>query len=50
VISTFSLNVATTDLNRILNDYDTLIDAFIAQKDNYTVQTILDFVGTAYTH
>jgi hypothetical protein len=46
----FTLDVSTDVQNQIMDDYDTLIDEFIAIKDTYTVQYILDFVGEAYTH
>jgi hypothetical protein len=46
----FQFNVGTTIQNKIMADYDTLVDPFMAQKDDYTAQTILDFIGSKYTH
>jgi len=46
----FSLQVSTTIQDKIMEDYDTLIDDFILQKEEFTVQAILDFIGEAYTH
>lgn len=46
----FALDVSTDVQNQIMDDYDTLIDDFIAIKDTYTVQYILDYIGEAYTN
>ncbi|MDY0276714.1 MAG: InlB B-repeat-containing protein [Acholeplasma sp.] len=46
----FQFNVGTDIQDQIMSDYDMLIDAFIVQKDEHTAQTILDFIGTKYTH
>ena len=47
---TFSFNLSTIIQNKIMDDYDMLIDNFIVQKEEYTTQLIIDFIGTAYTH
>lgn len=46
----FQFNVGTTIQNKIMADYDTLVDPFMSQKDDYTAQTILDYIGSKYTH
>lgn len=46
----FTLNVPDSIQNIIMDDYDNLIDDFIASKDIYTVQLILDYIGDPYTH
>jgi len=46
----FAFNVASTITTQIINDYDRLIDPFNVQKGEYTIQLILDFIGTKYTH
>lgn len=47
---TFGFNVSLTTQNQIMSDYDTLIDPFNAQKEEYSVQNILDYIGVKYTH
>jgi len=47
---TFAFNLSTLIQNQIMDDYDNLIDDFIGQKDLFTTQTIIDFIGSAYIH
>lgn len=44
---TFALNVSSTIQNQIISDYTTLIDPFIARKDEYTIESILAFIGSS---
>jgi len=46
---TFTFNLSTLIQNKIMDDYDYLIDDFIDQKDLFATQTIIDFIGEAYT-
>ena len=46
----FSLDVSSTIQNQIISDYDSLVEPFILQKDEFTVQVIIDFIGSAYGH
>ncbi len=43
------VRVSSTDLDKILTDYETLIPAFIEIKDLVTVDVILEFIGTKIT-
>ncbi|HOI47589.1 MAG TPA: InlB B-repeat-containing protein [Bacilli bacterium] len=47
---TFGFNASTTIQNQIMSDYDTLIDPFNLQKEEFTIQNILDYIGVKYTH
>ena len=47
---TLTSNVSTADLNKLLSDYDTLIDIFMQNKEIVTVDTILAFIGNKITH
>ena len=42
-----SVNLATKHLEKIQNDYGTLIDIFIENKDNVNGETIQDYIGEA---
>lgn len=44
------LNVNNTDFNKMLSDYDTYIEPFIASKEAITSETIVNFIGTMITH
>ena len=44
---TASVILAKTYLNKIRSDYATLIDVFIAHKDDVTGNTIEEFIGDA---
>ncbi len=46
----FTFNVPTTTTSKITSDYATLIDPFNTQKNEYTTQLIIDYIGTLYTH
>jgi uncharacterized repeat protein (TIGR02543 family) len=46
----FAFNVPTTTTSKITSDYSTLINPFNAQKNDYTTQLIIDYIGTVYTH
>ena len=46
---TVSVTVSVTDLDKILSDYDTLIPAFIENKDSITAETIVDCIGDKIT-
>lgn len=43
-INKFLILISTTDQTKIIEDYENLIPIFIAQKDEYTIQMILDFI------
>ena len=47
---TFTFDLSTLVQNKIMDDYDTLIDDFIVQKDDFTTQIIIDFIGSAFIH
>lgn len=40
-----SVGVSATRLNKLKTDYASLVDVFIARKDNVDIDTILDFIG-----
>ena len=42
---TISVLIDNDDVEKILNDYDTLIPIFEQNKDNITVEVILAFIG-----
>ena len=42
---TVSVEVSDADLDKILEDYDTLIPIFIENKDKVTVDTIIAYIG-----
>ena len=42
---TVSVAVNAADLNKIQSDYDTCVDVFILNKDLFTVDNILAFIG-----
>ena len=42
---TVSVGVSDTDLTKLMADYDTLIDAFIANKESITVDAIIAYIG-----
>ena len=42
---TISVKVNNNDLDKILEDYDTLIPVFIANKDKVTADTIIAYIG-----
>lgn len=42
--------ISTPDFEKILLDYDTKIEPFIATKENITSETIVDFIGSKITH
>lgn len=44
-ISSFELDLTSSCGDRIMNDYDELVDEFLDQKNEYSVQMILDFVN-----
>ena len=44
-----SVNVSTVDLNKIMSDYETLVDVFIGNKEIVTVDVILAFIGNKET-
>ena len=44
---TASVNLATKHLNKIQSDYATLIDVFIAHKDEVTGEAITNYIGDA---
>lgn len=44
----FTLDVSLANQTKIINNYETLVDAFIAQKDDYTTEAIITFIGPAY--
>ncbi|MCH5155578.1 MAG: InlB B-repeat-containing protein [Clostridiales bacterium] len=44
-----TVNVSATDLNRQKFDYETLIDKFIENKGNISVEYIIDFIGDKKT-
>ena len=46
---TVSVTVSSADFAKLLSDYDTLIPAFIANKDNVTVDAILAYIGEKIT-
>ena len=46
---TVSVNVASTDLGKLLADYDELIPVFIENKENVTPDNIIAFIGNKYT-
>lgn len=41
---TASVSLSKTHLNKILSDYDTLIDIFIANKDAMSSETIIAYL------
>lgn len=49
-ISSFSLDVNSAVIDQIENDYETLIDIFIAQKDDMDAEAIITVIGDAYIH
>lgn len=46
---TISVKVNNNDLDKILEDYDTLIPAFIENKDKVTADAIVDYIGNEIT-
>ena len=44
-----SIDVSTNDFNKLLDDYDTLIDALIANKEGFTVDFIIERIGNKVT-
>lgn len=46
---TISVEVSDADLDKILEDYDTLIPIFIENKDKVTVDTIITYIGEKIT-
>ncbi|MBO5440416.1 MAG: hypothetical protein J6A53_07165, partial [Clostridia bacterium] len=46
---TVSVEVSDADLDKILEDYDTLIPIFIENKDKVTVDTIITYIGEKIT-
>ena len=42
-----SVTLASAHLNKIKADYATLVDEFIKNKDNVTVDSIIAFIGEA---
>lgn len=46
---TISIGVTNKDLAKLLADYDTLIDVFIANKDGFTVDFIVERIGNKVT-
>lgn len=46
---TVSVLISSTDLNKILTDYEILIPIFIEKKDTVTVETILAYIGDKIT-
>ncbi|MDE6200760.1 MAG: InlB B-repeat-containing protein [Clostridiales bacterium] len=42
-----SVNISTTNLNKQLDDYDTLVDEFIENKSDITVDYIIEYIGDA---
>ncbi|QLY40657.1 hypothetical protein HF295_07280 [Hujiaoplasma nucleasis] len=46
----FDLNISSIIYNRIINDYTTLIDPFILQKEEITSEIIVSFIGEVYIH
>jgi uncharacterized repeat protein (TIGR02543 family) len=45
-ITSFSLNIAQQDINKIMSDYDTLIDVFVSFKETLSSDDILEFIGS----
>jgi hypothetical protein len=50
VLSTFSLDVDSNIIDKIDDDYLTLIDIFITQKDEMTPESIIEIIGDVYEH
>ena len=46
---TVSLLVSTSDLNKLLSDYDTLIPVFIENKGKITSDIIVVYIGNKFT-
>lgn len=47
-LSNFGINLSQSIQNKIIFEYERKIDPFIAQKDEFTVEIILDYIGEAY--
>lgn len=50
VVTSFNFNVSTTHKEKIIYDYNNLIDLFILQKEDYSPENIIDFIGSEYNH
>ncbi|MFA7076470.1 MAG: InlB B-repeat-containing protein [Candidatus Izemoplasmatales bacterium] len=46
VVSNFAVTLSATHINKITSDYSTLIDAFILQKDSFSIEMIISFIGS----
>ena len=46
---TISIGVTNKNLAKLLADYDTLIDVFIANKEGFTVDFIVERIGNKVT-